>query len=52
PFILYSVHNRKSKAHTSVPLVPINSQNAQKGHFILHTRSRSPHYNIMNDQKH
>lgn len=30
PFILYAVHDRKSKANTGVTLEPINSQNAPK----------------------
>lgn len=52
PFILYAVHDRKSKANTGVTLEPINSQNAPKGHFFLHPRARSPHYIVMNDKKH
>lgn len=49
PFIVYAFHNKHGK-ETNTTLVPINSDNAPKGHFFIHPRARSPHHIVVNSE--
>lgn len=50
PFIVYAI-GKKGVPDSNVRLEPVKAHTADKGHFFIHPRARSPHHIFVDDKK-